>query len=184
VRKLVDQSALVGCQMLQDFPLRILILIIFVFAFFIVVFLIFFTTTNHVLTASKTLSVETTFSMVTVLVVSFFIVDGGTVMRAAVETGPILAADIAERATALTSDVIACLSQLYSRATDKALLITFLIGCLPELFLVLGLFALMVLGTVYEQGFAFCASQLTAFFRIADGIGNLGLLVLHVRFGV
>jgi hypothetical protein len=131
-----------------------------------------------------------------ILVVALFIVDRRAVVRAAVETRPVLAADVTEGVAALATniyqyippekgsrnlrDVVARLGQLYSRAADKALLIALLGRCLAKLLLVFILFALMVLRALVEQGLALDARQRAAVFAFADSVRDLRRRVFDV----
>jgi hypothetical protein len=99
MRKLVDHSALVGSQMLQDLPLGILALVfifILILILILVTFIVLCAETHVLLVASEALTVETVITVVAVLVIAIFVVNGGTVVWASVKARPFLAADIAE----------------------------------------------------------------------------------------
>ena len=78
-------------------------------------------------------------------------------------------------------DVVASFSQLYSRTTDKALLIALLSRRLLELGVFFVLLALVVLRALVEQGLALDARQRAAVVALADGVCDLRLRVLDVR---
>jgi hypothetical protein len=146
--------------------------------------------------ASQSIAVEACIAVEAILVVALFIVDCRAVVRAAVETRPVLAADITESVAALAAnpyqyippekgsrnlrDVVARFGQLYSRAADKALLIALLGRCLTKLLLVFILFALMVLRALVEQGLALDARQRAAVFTLADSVRDLRRRVFDV----
>jgi hypothetical protein len=73
--------------------------------------------------------------------------------------------------------VVACLSQLYSRAADEALLVALLSRRLLELHL---FFVLLALVAQAEQGLALDACQRAAVFALADGVRDLRSRVLDM----
>jgi hypothetical protein len=77
--------------------------------------------------------------------------------------------------------MITSLSQLDSRATNKALLVALLYHCLLELLLIFVLLTLVILRSLVEQGLAFDARQMTAIFGFAYSIGDTRIRVLDVR---
>jgi hypothetical protein len=67
--------------------------------------LFFSTAVIDVLWASQTVAVEARIPVEAILVVAFFIVDRGAVVRAAVQTSPVFTADVAKRIAALASTI-------------------------------------------------------------------------------
>jgi hypothetical protein len=86
--------------MLQDFPLGIralvLIFILILVTFIVILRIVLCAETQVLLVASEALTVETVITVVAVLVIAIFVVNGGTVMWTSVKARPVLAADVAE----------------------------------------------------------------------------------------
>jgi hypothetical protein len=116
-----------------------------------------------------------------ILVVEFFVVDSGTVVRAAVDAGPGLATDVAEGVAAVASVVIVLASSHISMrlngrdkryvvagfcqfdrgAAHSALLVALLCGRLLELGFVLVLFADVILCAVLKKSSTVSARHLS-----------------------
>jgi hypothetical protein len=74
-----------------------LVVVIGLFSFF------FSKAANGFLAARQTIAVQTRVAVETILVVAFFVVDCGTVVRATVDAGPVFAADVAKGVATIAS---------------------------------------------------------------------------------